>query len=83
MDLRELRQYLDQLTSSLEPEEHEILQARLRGLVSVFPFSEYEFILMFLRDREVISFEDYEKLRDILSALWFCEKCETGNLWYN
>lgn len=64
MDLRELRQYLDQLTSSLEPEEREVLQARLQGLVSVFPFSEYEFILMFLRDREVISFEDYEKLRD-------------------
>jgi hypothetical protein len=64
MDLRELRQYLDQLSSSLEPEEHEVLQARLQGLVSVFPFSEYEFILMFLRDREVISFEDYEKLRD-------------------
>ncbi len=64
MELRELRQYLEQLSSSLEPEEHEVLQARLRGLVSVFPFSEYEFILMFLRDREVISFEDYEKLRD-------------------
>lgn len=64
MDLRELRQYLEQLSSSLEPEEREVLQARLQGLVSVFPFSEYEFILMFLRDREVISFEDYEKLRD-------------------
>jgi len=64
MDLRELRQYLEQLSSSLEPEEREVLQARLQGLVSVFPFSEYEFILMLLRDRDVISFEDYEKLRD-------------------
>jgi len=64
MNLRELRQYLDQLSSSLVPEEREILEARLQGLVSVFPFSEYEFILMFLRDRAVISFEDYEKLRD-------------------
>ena len=64
MDLHELRQYLDQLSSSLEPEEREVLNARIQGLISVFPFSEYEFILMFLRDREVISFAAYEKLRD-------------------
>lgn len=64
MDLRRLRQYLDRFISSLKPGERDILDARLQGLVSVFPFSEYEYILMFLRDREVISFEDYEKLRD-------------------
>jgi len=64
MDLDGLGQYLDQLSSSLEPEDSEVLEARLQGLVSVFPFSEYEFILMFLRDRGVISFADYEKLRD-------------------
>ena len=64
MDLDKLRQYLDQLSSSLEPEERDVFEARLQGLVSVFPFNEYEFTLMFLRDREVISFADYEKLRD-------------------
>lgn len=64
MDLGELGQYLDRFTSSLIPEKREILEARLQGLVSVFPFNEYEYILMFLRDREVISFEDYERLRD-------------------
>jgi hypothetical protein len=64
MDLRELRQRLDQFSSSLVPQECEVLEARLQGLVSVFPFSEYEYILMFLRDREVISFGDYERLRD-------------------
>ena len=64
MDLRELRQYLDRLSTSLAPEKRQILEARLQGLVSVFPFSEYEFILMFLRDKEIITFEDYEKLRD-------------------
>ncbi len=63
MDLQELRQYLNQLASSLVPEDRGVLEARLHGLVSVFPFSEYEFILMFLKDKEVISFEDYEKLR--------------------
>jgi len=64
MDLQKLGQYLNQLSSSLAPEERGVLEARLQGLVSVFPFSEYEFILMFLRDRDVISFKDYEKLRD-------------------
>jgi hypothetical protein len=64
MDLRELRQYLNQLSASLAPEERQVLEARLQGLVSVFPFNEYEFILMFLKDRGIISFEDYEKLRD-------------------
>jgi hypothetical protein len=64
MDLQELGQYLNQLSSSLAPEERGVLEARPQGLVSVFPFSEYEFILMFLRDRGVISFKDYEKLRD-------------------
>jgi hypothetical protein len=64
MDLRELRQYLNQLSASLAPEERQVLEARLQGLVSVFPFNEYEFILMFVKDRGIISFEDYEKLRD-------------------
>jgi len=64
MNPHELRQYLDHLCASLAPEERDVLEARLQGLVSVFPFNEYEFILMFLRDREVISFGDYEKLRD-------------------
>ncbi len=64
MDLYELRQYLDQLCASLAPEERQVLEARLQGLASVFPFSEYEFILMFLKDREIISFEDYARLRD-------------------
>ncbi|MBN2004002.1 MAG: restriction endonuclease subunit M [Anaerolineae bacterium] len=64
MDLQELRQYLNQLSGSLAPEDQDVLETRLHGLVSVFPFSEYEFILMFLRDREVISLTDYEKLRN-------------------
>jgi len=64
MDLGELRQCLDRLSSSLDSPEREVLEARLQGLISVFPFSEYEYILMFLRDRKVISFQDYERLRN-------------------
>jgi len=64
MTLDELRTYLDQLSLSLKDDEHNVLKARLNGLVSRFPFNEYEFILMFLRDKEMITFNDYEKLRN-------------------
>ncbi len=41
-----------------------MLIARLEGLVSVFPFNEYEFILTFLIERGIIRFSDYEELRE-------------------
>ena len=63
MNRDELRAYLDKLILSLKGSDRDILNARLSGLVSCFPFNEYEFILMFLRDKAVITFEDYEKLR--------------------
>ena len=59
----ELRAYLDQLILSLKGSDRDILNARLSSLVSCFPFNEYEFILMFLRDKELITFADYDKLR--------------------
>ena len=59
----ELRAYLDQLILSLEGSDRDILNARLSSLVSCFPFNEYEFIIMFLRDKGVITFADYDKLR--------------------
>jgi hypothetical protein len=64
MTQQQLREYLDALISSLKRKDRELLKARLEGLVSVFPFNEYEYILMFLRDRSVITFRDYEVLRD-------------------
>lgn len=63
MTTRELRAVLDRLVTSLEPRDQKLLQARLNGLVSVFPFSEYEYILTFLVDRRALSFREYEKLR--------------------
>lgn len=63
MDINELRKYLDSLTQSLEKEDKTLLNARLSGLLSAYPFNEYEYILMFLLDRKVISFDNYEKLR--------------------
>lgn len=64
MTQQQLREYLNRLISSLEQEDRALLDARLKGLVSVFPFNEYEYMLMFLRDRSVITFQDYEELRD-------------------
>lgn len=64
MNLEELRKYLDQLLNSLKQEDKKLLEARLQGLTSIFPFSEYEYILTFLVDRGTVSFEGYEKLRN-------------------
>ena len=64
MNLQQLRTYIDRLSDSLKQEERQVLKSRLRGLISVFPFSEYEYILTFLVDHRVITFGDYEELRD-------------------
>ena len=64
MNLQELHAYLERLMGSLKREDQKLLEARLEGLVSVFPFNEYEYILTFLVDRGVVCFSDYEKLRE-------------------
>lgn len=64
MDQAELRSYLKRLSDSLDIGNREMLQARLESLASVFPFNEYEYIITFLVDRNVISFTEYEALRD-------------------
>ena len=63
MNLQQLRTYIDRLSDSLKQEERQVLKSRLRGLISVFPFNEYEYILTFLVDHRVITFGDYEELR--------------------
>jgi len=64
MDLKQLRQYLENLIKNLKPENSKFLNARLGSLKSVFPFNEYEYILMFLLDKKIITFDQYEKLRE-------------------
>ncbi len=63
MTQQQLRKYLDKFIETLGQRDRDFLDARLQSLVSVFPFNEYEYILMFLRDRSVISFQQYEELR--------------------
>lgn len=64
MDLKQLKQYLENLIKNLKPDNSKFLHARLGSLKSVFPFNEYEYILMFLLDKKIISFDQYEKLRE-------------------
>jgi hypothetical protein len=64
MDIKQLKNYLDSLAASSKSDDKKLLDARLRSLISVFPFNEYEYILMFLLDRKVIGFNEYEKLRN-------------------
>ncbi len=63
MDLRQLKRYLENLSQSLNSKNQKNLKARLKSLISVFPFNEYEYILMFLLDKKIITFKEYEKLR--------------------
>jgi len=64
MDINQLKNELKSLAGSLEKNDKALLHARLKSLISVFPFNEYEYILMFLLDREIVGFKDYEKLRN-------------------
>ncbi|MDO8489455.1 MAG: hypothetical protein Q7S42_05035 [Candidatus Omnitrophota bacterium] len=58
-----LKTKLSELMSSLTEHDKAMLKNRLKDLVSVFPFNEYEYMLIFLRDRDVLTFDEYEKIR--------------------
>ena len=63
MNQEELRAYLERLIDGLERGNQALLRVRLESLISVFPFSEYEYIITILVDCHVISFNEYEALR--------------------
>ena len=42
MDLKQLREHLETLSHSLNSKSHQLLKARLKSLISVFPFNEGE-----------------------------------------
>lgn len=64
MDLKQLKEYINKFADNLQNGDRKLLETRLESLISVFPFSEYEYMLMFLKDREIITFKEYEKLRN-------------------
>lgn len=74
MDLKQLREHLETLSCSLNSKNQQLLRARLKSLISVFPFNEYEYMLMFLLHAKVITFKQYEKLRkDYVSSNRYLE----------
>jgi hypothetical protein len=64
----ELDKQLSEWAGRLKGESQKLLQKRLLSLKSVFPFNEYEYRLMFLLDKGVISFDEYETLRGNYAA---------------
>ncbi|OGZ33255.1 MAG: hypothetical protein A3I88_03815 [Candidatus Portnoybacteria bacterium RIFCSPLOWO2_12_FULL_39_9] len=63
MNRKDLDKRLNEWIKDLPQEDRKSLLARLSGLKSVFPFNEYEYRLMYLLDKEIISFKEYEVLR--------------------
>lgn len=59
-----LKNKLTELMKSLTEQDKAQLKSRLKDIVPVFPFSEYEYILVFLRDRNILTFDEYEKIRN-------------------
>lgn len=64
MNQTELRAYLDGLVETMRTEDRAALNARLGSLASAFPFNEYEYIIAFLSNRGILSFSEYETLRE-------------------
>ena len=64
MDLNELKQKIASIAQTLRTQDKQLLDVRLKSLISVFPFNQYEYALMFLMDRKVIDFAQYERLRN-------------------
>lgn len=64
MDKKNLDKKLEAWFKELPQEDRKILLAHLSGLKSIYPFNEYEYRLMYLLDKKVITFKEYEALRD-------------------
>ena len=79
MNQQQLLDYLNRIVDSMGDSDKSLLRARLRGIFSVFPFNEYEYIIAFLLDRGVLSFYEYEALReDYVSANKYLELFSLG-----
>lgn len=63
MDKKDLDKKLNEWIKILPQKDRNALLACLSGLKSVFPFNEYEYRLMYLLNKKIISFHEYEILR--------------------
>ncbi len=64
MDKKKLDQKLEEWVKKLPQEDRKFLLAHLSSLKSIYPFNEYEYRLMYLLDKKIISFKEYESLRN-------------------
>lgn len=64
MDKRDLDKKLEGWIKELSQGSKKSLLARLSGLKSIYPFNEYEYRLMYLMDNKIITFQEYENLRN-------------------
>lgn len=64
MDKKKLDKTLEEWIKKLPQEDKQFLLAHLGGLKSIYPFNEYEYRLMYLLEQKIISFKEYEDLRD-------------------
>ena len=63
MDKKKLDKKLSEWVKELPQESKKSLLACLCGLKSIYPFNEYEYRLMYLLDKKIITFKEYENLR--------------------
>ena len=68
MELRELQARIDHYISLLDEEARADLKHRLAELTHAYPFSAFDYMLMYLQHRGVLSFDSYEDLRSIYVA---------------
>jgi hypothetical protein len=59
----ELKKLIEELNKKLQAIDSAELVNKLTNLLSAYPFNYFEFNLMFLLDKKVITFEYYESLR--------------------
>lgn len=64
MDKKNLDKRLEEWIKELPQESKKSLLIHLSGLKSVYPFNEYEYRLMYLLDKKIITFQEYKNLRD-------------------
>jgi len=64
MDKKHLDKKLEEWVRKLPQKSNKSLLVHLSALKSIYPFNEYEYRLMYLFDKKIISFKEYEKLRD-------------------
>jgi len=63
MKLHELKILLKDYEDQLSPKLKDKMNGKLKLSVEAYPFNEYEFRLTFLQEHKIITFNEYEKIR--------------------